>query len=102
MTIESDVALCNHGYPQRAPLLRRGGRQPHLPDDARPSTRNFGRNRKSDNPRDGVVNRWVKVTTSPARSSPTGARSRRSGRELDVTIVALAIRQAEHIAAQTS
>ncbi|MBD1557186.1 GMC family oxidoreductase [Vibrio sp. S9_S30] len=66
-----------------------------------PSTHNLGTNRMSENPKDGVVNRWGQthdiknLFVSDGSQFTTGAAENPT-----LTIVALAIRQADYIAEQ--
>jgi choline dehydrogenase-like flavoprotein len=66
-----------------------------------PSTHNLGTNRMSERPEDGVVNKWgqshevANLFVSDGSQFTTGAAENPT-----LTIVALAIRQADHIAAQ--
>jgi choline dehydrogenase-like flavoprotein len=68
-----------------------------------PSTHNLGTNRMSDNPRDGVVNKYgqthdiANLFISDGSQFTTGAAENPT-----LTIVALAIRQADYIAGQMS
>lgn len=95
----NDVAMRNHGYKQGAALYEAVGAVQTYPTTPYPSTHNLGTNRMSEKPRDGVVNKFgqshdiknlfvsdgSQFTTSAA-CNPT------------LTIVALAVRQADHIA----
>ncbi|WP_332116371.1 GMC family oxidoreductase [Azorhizobium caulinodans] len=95
----NDVAMRNHGYQQGAALYEAVGAVQTYPTTPYPSTHNLGTNRMSEKPRDGVVNKFgqshdiknlfvsdgSQFTTSAA-CNPT------------LTIVALAIRQADHMA----
>ena len=64
-----------------------------------PSTHNLGTNRMSENPWDGVVNKWgqthdiANLFISDGSQFTTGAAENPT-----LTIVTLAIRQAEHLA----
>ena len=86
--------MVNTGYLDEAVGAVRTIRTPPYP-----STHNLGTNRMSDNPRDGVVNKWgqshdnanlfvsdVSQFTTSAAENPT------------LTIVSLAVRQADHLA----
>ena len=95
----NDVAMRNHAYRQGAAIYEAVGAIKTYPTPPYPSTHNMGTNRMSEKPRDGVVNRFGQAHdiknlfvsdgsqfTSGAACNPT------------LTIVALAIRQADHIA----
>lgn len=95
----NDVAMRSHGYRQGAAVYEAVGATVTYPTPPYPSTHNLGTNRMSEKPRDGVVNRFGQTHdvknlfvsdgsqfTSGAACNPT------------LTIVALAIRQADHIA----
>ena len=74
-----------------------------FPTPPYPSTHNLGTNRMSVNPRDGVVNKWGRthdidnLFISDGSQFTTGAAENPT-----LTIVALAIRQADHIAGELS
>jgi choline dehydrogenase-like flavoprotein len=91
----------NHAYQRGQDIYKAVGATRVFPTPPYPSTHNLGTNRMSENPRDGVVNKWGQTHdianlfisdgsqfTSGAAENPT------------LTIVALAIRQADHIAAE--
>lgn len=95
----NDLAMRRHAYRQGAAIYDAVGATRTLPTPPYPSTHNLGTNRMSENPRDGVVNKWGRthdianlfvsdgsVFTTGASENPT------------LTIVALAIRQSDHIA----
>ena len=95
----NDVAMRNHAYQQSAAIYQAVGATVTLPTPPYPSTHNMGTNRMSEKPRDGVIDRFGQTHdvknlfvsdgsqfTSGAACNPT------------LTIVALAIRQADHIA----
>ncbi len=95
----NDVAMRNHAYQQSAAIYQAVGATVTLPTPPYPSTHNMGTNRMSEKPRDGVINKFGQAHdiknlfvsdgsqfTSGAACNPT------------LTIVALAIRQADHIA----
>ena len=97
----NDVAMREHAYKQGTALYEAAGAKAGYRVPPYPSTHNLGTNRMSENPRDGVLNKWgqahdVKnlfvsdgsVFTTGAAENPT------------LTIVALAIRQAGYIAEQ--
>ena len=95
----NDTAMRNHAYRQGSAIYEAVGATRTYPTPPYPSTHNMGTNRMSEKPRDGVVNRFGQTHdiknlfvsdgsqfTSSAACNPT------------LTIVALAIRQADHIA----
>lgn len=95
----NDVAMRNHAYKQGAAIYDAVGATVTYPTTPYPSTHNMGTNRMSEKPRDGVINKFGQTHdiknlfvsdgsqfTSGAACNPT------------LTIVALAIRQADHIA----
>ena len=88
----------NHAYKQGSSVYEAVGATVTYPTTPYPSTHNMGTNRMSAKPRDGVVNKFGQTHdiknlfvsdgsqfTSGAACNPT------------LTIVALAIRQADHI-----
>jgi choline dehydrogenase-like flavoprotein len=95
----NDVAMRDHAYKQGAAVYEAVGATVTYPTTPYPSTHNMGTNRMSAKPRDGVVNKFGQTHdiknlfvsdgsqfTSGAACNPT------------LTIVALAVRQADHIA----
>lgn len=99
----NDVAMRSHAYKQGAAVYDAVGATRTFPTPPYPSTHNLGTNRMSDNPRDGVVNRWgqthdiANLFVSDGSQFTTGASENPT-----LTIVALAIRQADHIAGELS
>ena len=95
----NDVAMRNHAYKQGSAIYDAVGALKTFQTPPYPSTHNLGTNRMSEKPEDGVVNKWGQTHevknlfisdgsqfTSGASENPT------------LTIVALAIRQANHVA----
>ena len=95
----NDIAMRNHAYQQGAAVYDAVGATRTFPTPPYPSTHNLGTNRMSEKPRDGVVDKYGQTHdvknlfvsdgsqfTTSAACNPT------------LTIVALAIRQADHIA----
>lgn len=95
----NDVAMRTHAYKQGAAIYDAVGALKTFATPPYPSTHNLGSNRMSEKPADGVVNKWGQTHevknlfvsdgsqfTSGASENPT------------LTIVALAIRQAHHVA----
>ena len=100
---ENDIAMRNHAYKQASAIYDAVGavRTLHVPPY--PSTHNLGTNRMSANPRDGVVNRWGQSHDIPNLFVSDGSQFTTGAAENPtLTIVTLAIRQAEYIAGQMS
>ncbi len=99
----NDVAMRNHAYRQGIEVYKAVGATRTFPTPPYPSTHNLGTNRMSENPRDGVVNKWgqahdvANLFVSDGSVFTTGAAENPT-----LTIVALAIRQADHIASEMS
>lgn len=97
----NDIAMRNHAYKQGTAVYEAVGATRTFPTPPYPSTHNLGTNRMSENPRDGVVNRWGQthdienLFISDGSQFTTGAAENPT-----LTIVALAIRQADHIAGE--
>jgi choline dehydrogenase-like flavoprotein len=95
----NDAAMRDHAYKQGSAVYEAIGATATFPTPPYPSTHNMGTNRMSANAKDGVVNKFGQTHdiknlfvsdgsqfTSSAACNPT------------LTIVALAVRQADHIA----
>jgi choline dehydrogenase-like flavoprotein len=99
----NDVAMRNYAYTRGQAIYDAVGATRTFPTPPYPSTHNLGTNRMSDNPRDGVVNKWgqthdiANLFISDGSQFTTGAAENPT-----LTIVALAIRQADHIAREMS
>ncbi len=99
----NDIAMRNHAYKQGMAVYDAVGATRVFPTPPYPSTHNLGTNRMSENPRDGVVNKHgqthdiANLFISDGSQFTTGAAENPT-----LTIVALAIRQADHIAAEMS
>jgi len=99
----NDIAMRNHAYKQGVAVYEAVGATRTFPTPPYPSTHNLGTNRMSENPRDGVVNKWgqthdiANLFISDGSQFTTGAAENPT-----LTIVALAIRQADHIAREMS
>ena len=95
---ENDIEMRNHAYRQGAAIYEAVGAMRTFPTPPYPSTHNLGTNRMSEKPRDGVVNKWGQthdiknLFVSDGSQFTTGAACNPT-----LTIVALAIRQADHI-----
>lgn len=99
----NDIAMRNHAYAQGAAVYEAVGATRTFPTPPYPSTHNLGTNRMSADPSDGVVNKWgqthdiANLFISDGSQFTTGAAENPT-----LTIVALAIRQADHLAAELS
>lgn len=99
----NDIAMRNHAYERGKAVYEAVGATRTFPTPPYPSTHNLGTNRMSENPRDGVVNRWGQtheidnLFISDGSQFTTGAAENPT-----LTIVALAIRQADHLASEMS
>jgi len=95
----NDTAMRNHAYKQGAAVYDAVGATRTLPTPPYPSTHNLGTNRMSAKASDGVVNKWGQthdiknLFVSDGSQFTTGAAENPT-----LTIVALAMRQADHIA----
>lgn len=99
----NDKAMRAHAYKQGMAMYDAVGATRTFPTPPYPSTHNLGTNRMSENARDGVVNKWgqthdiANLFISDGSQFTTGAAENPT-----LTIVALAIRQADHIAKEMS
>lgn len=97
----NDIAMRNHAYKQGAAVYDAVGATRTFPTPPYPSTHNLGTNRMSEKAQDGVVNKWgqahdvANLFVSDGSQFTTGASENPT-----LTIVALAIRQADYIAEQ--
>ncbi len=97
----NDVAMRNHAYRQGAAIYQAVGATRTFPTTPYPSTHNLGTNRMSERARDGVVNKWGQAHDVPNLFVSDGSVFTTGGAENPtLTIVALAIRQAEYIAGE--
>jgi choline dehydrogenase-like flavoprotein len=97
----NDVAMRNHAYKQGSAIYDAVGATRTFPTPPYPSTHNLGTNRMSANKRDGVVNKWGQAHDIPNLFVSDGSVFTTGGAENPtLTIVALAMRQAEYIADQ--
>ena len=91
----------NHAYKQGRAVYDAVGARQVFETPPYPSTHNLGTNRMSERPEDGVVNKWgqshdvTNLFVSDGSQFTTGAAENPT-----LTIVSLAIRQADHIADQ--
>ena len=99
----NDIAMRNHAYQQGQAVYEAVGATRTFPTPPYPSTHNLGTNRMSELAQDGVVNKWGQthdienLFVSDGSQFTTGAAENPT-----LTIVALAIRQADHIAREMS
>ena len=99
----NDIAMRNHAYKQGQALYKAVGATRTFPTPPYPSTHNLGTNRMAENPRDGVVNKWGQAHDVPNLFISDGSQFTTGAAENPtLTIVALAIRQADHIAGELS
>ena len=95
----NDVAMRNHAYKQGQAIYKAVGATRTLPTPPYPSTHNLGTNRMSERPEDGVVDRNGRAHDVPNLFVSDGSQFTTGAAENPtLTIVALAIRQADHIA----
>ena len=99
----NDEAMRNHAYRQGQAIYEAVGATRAFPTPPYPSTHNLGTNRMSEKAADGVVNKWgqthdiANLFVSDGSQFTTGAAENPT-----LTIVTLAIRQADYIAEQMS
>jgi choline dehydrogenase-like flavoprotein len=94
----NDLAMQNHAMSQADALYKSIGARRTIHRLSFPSTHNMGTNRMSDNPRDGVVNRYGQSHDIRNLFVSDGSQfASSSGENPTLTIVALAMRQAEYI-----
>ena len=97
----NDVAMREHGFKQSEALYKAAGAKDTYRVPPYPSTHNLGTARMSEKPEDGVVNKHGQshdisnLFVSDGSQFTTGAAENPT-----LTIVSLAIRQAEYIADQ--
>ena len=95
----NDIAMRQHAYVQGTAVYEAVGATRTFPTPPYPSTHNLGTNRMSERPEDGVVNRWGRAHDVPNLYISDGSQFTTGAAENPtLTIVALAIRQADHIA----
>ena len=99
----NDVAMRGHAYKQGRAIYDAVGATRTFPTTPYPSTHNLGTNRMSADARDGVVNKWGQSHDIPNLFISDGSQFTTGGAENPtLTIVALALRQADYIAQQMS
>ncbi|MEJ1159822.1 GMC family oxidoreductase [Prosthecomicrobium sp. N25] len=95
----NDVAMRNYAYARGQDLYRAVGATRTFPTPPYPSTHNLGTNRMSEKPGDGVVDKWGRAHDVKNLFVSDGSVFTTGGAENPtLTIVALAIRQADTIA----
>ncbi len=98
---ENDIAMRNHAYQQGSAVYEAVGAKWTHHTPPYPSTHNLGTNRMSEKSEDGVVNKWGQshdiknLFVSDGSQFTTGAAENPT-----LTIVTLALRQADYIAEQ--
>lgn len=97
----NDVAMREHGYQQGSLLYEAVGSVSAHHAPPYPSTHNLGTARMSERPEDGVVNQFGQAHDVPNLFISDGSQfTTGAAANPTLTIVALAIRQAEYIADQ--
>ena len=99
----NDVVMRNHAYTQAERIYEAAGAYKTFRTPPYPSTHNMGTARMSALARDGVCNQWGQTHDIPNLFISDGSQFTTGGAENPtLTIVALAIRQADYIATQMS
>lgn len=99
----NDLAMRSHAYGQGSAVYQAVGALKTYEVPPYPSTHNLGTNRMSARPSDGVCNKWGQTHDIPKLFISDGSQFTTGGAENPtLTIVTLAIRQAEYIADQMS
>ena len=99
----NDVAMRNHAYARGKAMYDAVGATRTMPTTPYPSTHNLGTNRMSEKARDGVVNKWGQTHDIKNLFVSDGSVFTTGGAENPtLTIVALALRQADYIAREMS
>ena len=97
----NDVAMREHGYAAATRIYESVGALSVHHTPPYPSTHNLGTCRMSERPEDGVVDRWGRAHDVPNLFVSDGSVMTTGGAaNPTLTIVALAMRQADHIAAE--
>jgi choline dehydrogenase-like flavoprotein len=100
---DNDIAMRNHAFKQGEAVYKAAGAIKTFRTPPYPSTHNLGTARMSANPRDGVCNMWGQTHDIGNLFISDGSQFTTGGAENPtLTIVTLAIRQAEYIAQQMS
>ncbi len=99
----NDIAMRSHAYRQGSAVYQAVGALKAYEVPPYPSTHNLGTNRMSARPSDGVCNKWGQTHDVPNLFISDGSQFTTGGAENPtLTIVTLAIRQADYIADQMS
>jgi choline dehydrogenase-like flavoprotein len=97
----NDAAMRDHAFKQGSAIYEAVGAVKTFHTPPYPSTHNLGTNRMSEKPGDGVVNKWGQTHDIANLFVSDGSQFTTGGAENPtLTIVALAIRQADHIASE--
>ena len=97
----NELAMKNYGFKKVAALYEAIGATKTMEQQPMPSSHNLGTARMSANPRDGVTNRWGQSHDIPNLFVSDGSLfTTASAANPTLTIVTLAVRQAEYIAEQ--
>jgi choline dehydrogenase-like flavoprotein len=97
----NDIAMRQHAWRQGQALYDAVGAVRTFPTPPYPSTHNLGTNRMSELPKDGVVNKWGQTHDIPNLFISDGSQFTTGAAENPtLTIVALALRQADYITDQ--
>jgi choline dehydrogenase-like flavoprotein len=97
----NDIAMRDHAYSRGKAIYEAVGATRVFPTPPYPSTHNLGTNRMSEKPRDGVVNKWGQTHDIKNLFVSDGSQFTTSAAENPtLTIVSLAIRQADYIAGE--
>jgi len=99
----NDIAMRNHAYGRGKAIYEAVGATRTFPTPPYPSTHNLGTNRMSEKASDGVVDKWGRSHDVKNLFVSDGSVFTTGGAENPtLTIVALAIRQADYIAREMS
>ena len=97
----NDIAMREHAYRAGRAVYEAAGATDVFEVPPYPSTHNLGTNRMSENARDGVVNKWGQTHDIPNLFVSDGSQFTTGAAENPtLTIVSLAIRQADYLADQ--
>jgi len=97
----NDIAMRNHAFTQGERVYQAAGAIKTFRTPPYPSTHNMGTSRMSARAQDGVVNKWGQTHDIPNLFISDGSQFTTGGAENPtLTIVTLAIRQADYIAQQ--
>jgi choline dehydrogenase-like flavoprotein len=98
---DNDIAMRNHAFTQAERIYQASGAIKTFRTPPYPSTHNLGTARMSARAQDGVCNQWGQTHDIPNLFISDGSQFTTGGAENPtLTIVTLAIRQADYIAAQ--